>query len=165
MTRGVEPELLLWENFGVTSSSKFLRLLVYIVFVFFMLIVCFYIILLLETAMNNASDQVPDIQCPMDIDSAAANIDYLAEVSSRAGDFHCFCKNLFNSEGLSGIKSFMFPFDNGIHCKEWYNQYIIVLITIAGIAVLIIVGNVAVETIIQQGAQFTRPVNEQRIVT
>jgi hypothetical protein len=54
VTRGVEPELLLWENFGVTSSSKVVRLLVYIVFVIFMLIVCFYIILLLETAMNNA---------------------------------------------------------------------------------------------------------------
>jgi hypothetical protein len=59
----------------------------------------------------------------------------------------------------------MFPFDNMNHCFEWYNQYVIVLLTIAGIAVLIIIGNVSVETIIQSGAQFTRPVNEQKIVT
>jgi hypothetical protein len=32
--------------------------------------------------------------------------------------------------------------------------------TISGIAVLIILGNVAVELLIQYGAQFTRPVNE-----
>jgi hypothetical protein len=61
VSRGVEPELLLWENFGVTNSSKVVRLFMYIVFVFFMLIVCFYIILVLERAMNDASDQVPDI--------------------------------------------------------------------------------------------------------
>ena len=54
VSRGVEPELLLWENFGVTNSSKFVRLLIYIVFVFIMLIVCFIIILSLERAMNDA---------------------------------------------------------------------------------------------------------------
>lgn len=59
---------------------------------------------------------------------------------------------MFNSDGLSGIKTFQFPFDNGIHCGEWYNQYVIVIVTVAAIAVLIIIGNVAVEFIIQQGA-------------
>lgn len=61
VNRGVEPELLLWENFGVTGSSKMIRLFIYIIFVVFMLIFCFYIILVLERASNNASDQVPDI--------------------------------------------------------------------------------------------------------
>lgn len=59
---------------------------------------------------------------------------------------------MFNSEGLTGIKSFIFPLDGGIHCDEWYNQYVIVLITVAAIAILIIIGNVTVEFIIQQGA-------------
>lgn len=100
VTRGVEPELLLWENFGVTGSSKLIRLFIYIIFVLIMLTICFYIILLLERASNNASDQVPDIQCPSEIDSAAANIDFLSDVTSRAGDFHCFCKRLFEAKGI-----------------------------------------------------------------
>ena len=36
-------------------------------------------------------------QCPEVVDANAANIDYYAELSVRAGDFHCFCKNLFSS--------------------------------------------------------------------
>jgi hypothetical protein len=59
---------------------------------------------------------------------------------------------MFNSEGLTGIRTFQFPFDDDYHCSEWYSQYVIVLVTVAAIAILIIVGNVAVEFIIQQGA-------------
>jgi hypothetical protein len=52
VSRGVEPELLLWENFGVTYSSKLIRLFIYIIFVVIMLVICFYVILLLERASN-----------------------------------------------------------------------------------------------------------------
>jgi hypothetical protein len=57
----VEPELLIWENFGVTVWSRMIRMLLYIVFVLMMLVVCFYIILFLEQASNNASSEIPDI--------------------------------------------------------------------------------------------------------
>jgi len=52
--KSVEPELLIWENFGVTGISRFFRLMLYIVFVILMLVLCFYIISLLETASNEA---------------------------------------------------------------------------------------------------------------
>lgn len=77
--RGLEPELLLWENFGVSQNSRRIRYLVYFVFVVFMLIVCFYIIFSLEKAGDKASNEVPDIQCPSEVDANAANIDYYAD--------------------------------------------------------------------------------------
>ena len=58
----------------------------------------------------------------------------------------------------------MFPLDQKSHCNEWFSHYTTILMTISGIAVLIILGNVAVEVLIQYGAQFTRPINEQQIV-
>lgn len=79
MERGLEPELLLWENFGVSQNSRRFRLLVYFFFVVFMLIVCFYVIFLLEKASDKAENQVPDIQCPNEVDASAANIDYYAD--------------------------------------------------------------------------------------
>ena len=44
----VEPELLIWENFGVGKFSKAIRYILYIIFVILMLAVCFYIISYLE---------------------------------------------------------------------------------------------------------------------
>jgi hypothetical protein len=46
----VEPELLIWENFGVSKISRAFRILFYIIFVFCMLVLCFYIISFLEAA-------------------------------------------------------------------------------------------------------------------
>jgi hypothetical protein len=52
--KGIEPELLIWENFGISKFSRLLRTIIYIIFVLSMLTFCFYIIFLLENASNNA---------------------------------------------------------------------------------------------------------------
>ena len=52
--RGLEPELLIWENFGVTSNSRRVRLILYFVFTIGMLIACFYMVLGLEKAGDAA---------------------------------------------------------------------------------------------------------------
>jgi hypothetical protein len=109
--RCLEPEFLLWENFGVSNNSRRIRYFIYFIFVVFMLVVCFYIILLLEKAGDAASNEVPDVQCPTEVDINAANIDYYADISVRTGDFHCFCKNLLTNEGLQGVKGYIFPLD------------------------------------------------------
>ena len=75
----------------------------YYIFVAIMLIVCFYIIYELEQLSNEASDQIPDIQCPSTIDALAANLDSSADISVRNGDFHCFCKNLYTKSGFEAI--------------------------------------------------------------
>lgn len=90
----VEPELLLWENFGVSTSSRFFRLLFYILFVFTMLIVCVYVISYLETASNEAESELAGVQCRDGIDALAANLDAGVSSGKRSGDLHCFCKNL-----------------------------------------------------------------------
>jgi len=48
--QAVEPELLIWENFGVSYFSRFFRIILYLIFVLFMLLVCFYTIAFLEAA-------------------------------------------------------------------------------------------------------------------
>ena len=45
----VEPEILYWENFGVSKVSKAFRYIQYILFVFLILVLCFYILSLLES--------------------------------------------------------------------------------------------------------------------
>jgi len=44
----VEPDLLLWQNFGVSKKNRCCRSVIFFLFVIFVLIVCFYGILLLE---------------------------------------------------------------------------------------------------------------------
>jgi hypothetical protein len=62
------------------------------------------------------------------------------------------------------LRAYVFPLDKKQHCNEWFEHYTTIMITLTGIAILIIIGNVAVEVLIGYGAQFTRPVNEQQIV-
>ena len=54
--------------------------------------------------------------------------------------------------------------DDKTHCNEWFSQYWLVIATVVGIAVLVIVGNVFVEVLIQQGSRLTRPLNENEII-
>ena len=56
--QAVEPELLIWENFGVSTSSRFFRLMFYIIFVIAMLVGCVYIISYLENASNAAENEL-----------------------------------------------------------------------------------------------------------
>lgn len=63
----VEPELLLWPNFGVTSKARCFRILMFIFFVFVVLLVCFYSILLLENTVQKSEDSIPDIECQSDV--------------------------------------------------------------------------------------------------
>jgi hypothetical protein len=46
----------------------------------------------------------------------------------------------------------LFPIDKKPHCIEWYDNYIIVILTIFGIAVLIAIGNIGVEVLVIFGA-------------
>ena len=62
------------------------------------------------------------------------------------------------------MRSYMFPLDGEAHCNEWLQNFWIVIATVGGIAVLILIGNVTVELMIQYGSYLTRPVNEQVIV-
>ena len=54
----VEPELLLWENFGVSQWGRFVRVMLYVIFVLVMLIVCFYIISYLEGEQNHYENEL-----------------------------------------------------------------------------------------------------------
>jgi len=54
VSRGVEPELLIWENFGVSTSSRLVRVVIYVMFILFMLVVCFYLVYNLEQVSNIA---------------------------------------------------------------------------------------------------------------
>lgn len=56
--QAVEPELLIWENFGVSYFSRFFRIILYLIFVLFMLLVCFYTIAFLEAAQNEAQNEL-----------------------------------------------------------------------------------------------------------
>lgn len=108
----VEPELLIWENFGVSRSSRFFRIIFYILFVLFMLVACTYLISTLENASNEAENELSGVQCGTDIDPQAANLDFYADPSKRTGDFHCFCKNLLGTIGVRKMEAYLFPLDS-----------------------------------------------------
>jgi hypothetical protein len=107
----MEPELLIWENFGVSWFSRLFRSAFYIIFIIAMLIICFITIFELSQLVEDASIKIPDIQCQKVVDGSAANLDYYAAYTVRNGDFHCFCKNMLQKEGFSGIDKFQFPLD------------------------------------------------------
>lgn len=45
----VEPDLMLWENFGISKKNRCVRIVLYIIFVVSILLICFYSILVLES--------------------------------------------------------------------------------------------------------------------
>lgn len=149
--KGVEPELLIWENFGVSKFSKFFRLIFFIIFIIGMLVTCFKTIVALGNLTGEVSKQVPDIQCPKEIDSKSANLDFMVAVNVRNGDFHCFCKNLLSKIPVSELMSFKFPLDGMTHCSEWYLSYLIKIASTIGITATIITANTIIVFIMSYG--------------
>lgn len=160
----VEPEIILWENYGVKSTSRFLRIIFYFVFVFMMLLICFYVVYELEQLSNRTSRSMSDQNCRTNVDPQSANLDYYEDTSKRTGDFECFCKQTYQRDGFNTMISFIFPLDGKKHCPEWFNKYILVASIVIGILFLIIIGNIIVELLVLSGASLTRPRSELQIV-
>jgi len=76
--QAVEPELIIWENFGVRIFNRMFRIIFYIIFVFSLLTLCFYVVSILEQASNVAEKELSGVQCPNVVDAGAANLDFYA---------------------------------------------------------------------------------------
>lgn len=88
---GVEPELLNWENYSVTTPEKIIRQLIYAIWVIATLYACFMFVFTLEKIIIDAEAAVPTIVCKDGITAAMAEIDYYKKMFYRNGDFNCYC--------------------------------------------------------------------------
>jgi len=95
--RPVEPELLIWENFGVTTGSRFMRIVSYLIFIIVVLVGCLFMVSWLNMKSNEVAEKIPNVLCPESVDPYAANLDYTEGTETNEKEkFHCFCKNLLS---------------------------------------------------------------------
>lgn len=116
---GVEPELLNWENYSVTTPEKIIRQLIYAVWVTATLYGCFMFVFSLEKIIIDAETAVPDIVCKDGITASMAEIDYNKKEFYRNGDFNCYCKKLLTDEGAAKMREFAFPVSGDKKCSEY----------------------------------------------
>lgn len=126
VTHAVEPDLIIWQNFGVTRLSRCFRLLAFIFYVLFMLCCCFLSIVFLENFLRRSDRMVPDMECEPYVDMSQALADW-SNVGNLAatpnGDYHCYCKQVMDSSGISGVKNAVIDAATGVHCKEWWSWF------------------------------------------
>ena len=102
----VEPELLNWQNFGVTRKQRCMRNLAFIIIMLLLTVALFYGILFAESTIAEEELTFPVIECSADITKTLASADAYAfkENTEQAnGDFYCYCSNLYNSMGAKGL--------------------------------------------------------------
>ena len=114
VTPAVDPELLLWENFGVRGKQKCIRVAVYLLYMFTLLIGCFYGILYLENHIAQKEKTVLNVQCPegkkySKSDELLAKEYWDNRDTPSNVDYHCFCKWLSDTEGYEGVRDYLFP--------------------------------------------------------
>jgi len=158
----VDPELLLWQNFGVSKKQRCMRIIIFVIFVLGILSLCFYSILFLEYTIQDSEAKLPGYDCSGDVLITQASTDYFNDLENRNGDFVCFCENLYNKEGYYGLENKIFPISGLPRCLEWYSlsQKIALITTFVPLVMGII--NVLSEILIGFASQFTRPVNETK---
>jgi hypothetical protein len=110
----VEPDLILWQNFGVSKKSRFFRSIVFIFFTSLVLSFCFYGILQLERFIQKTEIAFPSqINCVEDkVSLTEASADFYSFESSdkdQTGDFYCFCNVAYKDNGIAGLKMIVFP--------------------------------------------------------
>ena len=77
VSKPVEPEMLIWENFGVNNFSRFVRVILYIIFIIIILILLLVGVSGLAVWQNDIGAQIPNLVCPNEVDPYAANLDYM----------------------------------------------------------------------------------------
>jgi len=55
----VEPDLVLWQNFGVSKKNRFVRVFLFVIFTFILLGICFFGILKLEHFIQKTDQSIP----------------------------------------------------------------------------------------------------------
>jgi len=167
VAKAVEPDLIIWENYGISVVGRIVRTLVYIVFFIGVLLFCFYAVVSLEARNQKLEESIPTLNCAsFKITERMALDDFKLDVSKRNGMYHCFCKKKEEKEGIFKTMEYKFKLDKDqTHCYDWiYKNY-----KIAGTALAIacVVGaiNVSVELLIGFGSEyFSKPRNHQQII-
>jgi len=108
----VEPELIIWNNFGIKRVERFLRSLLFYVIVLGLLVIVFTSVSTLEKKNWELAQLVPSLNCPAEITEAKASADYkIKDLPKRAGDYHCFCKNMLEKDGSGKTSAYKFKLD------------------------------------------------------
>jgi hypothetical protein len=110
----VDPELIIWQNFGMSKKQRFVRKALYYVYVLSVLLICFYSILRLEKLCQDSEDMVLSISCSS-VTEEAALADFDKKAKNRTGDFHCYCKNLYQDQGFDVLSDPL--------CDSWVLEY------------------------------------------
>lgn len=116
----VEPEIILWENFGF--KYLFLRRVVYIFELFIFLVLLFSLLYGINHLKSFQEGIQPDLQCPRSVTMDDAFKDFQTKQEERTGDYHCYCKNLLETAVTTGLVSARFP-DGEKHCNAWLQSY------------------------------------------
>jgi len=74
-----EPDLIIWQNIGLKRRHRCWRRMVYIFYFILMMFICFYSIVLLENASEEAESFIPDITCSTDVTAFQAELDAVSE--------------------------------------------------------------------------------------
>lgn len=128
-----------------------------------MIIGCCSGVFYFENLNKEAAELVPSIRCRSFISSAKAYEDWLNTKDKNKlanGDYHCYCKNIFETMGLDHLLATKLLGEEG-DCKTWHDQQnkVFWVSILAPIFVALI--NALTEVGFQQGSEFTRPINHQ----
>lgn len=153
---GVEPELLNWENYSVTTPEKIIRQLIYAVWVIATLYACFMFVFTLEKIIIDAEAAVPTIVCKDGITAAMAEIDYNKKMFYRNGDFNCYCEKLLADDGAAKMREFAFPVSGDKKCSEYETaaRNLTVLPLLMGVIIGIV--NFITEQVVRIGTKYIK---------
>lgn len=161
IVKAVDPELITWPNWSLSKTSRSCRIVAYVLFQIAILIISYVIVLQLENLDLDLGKTVPSAPCPKKVTEAEAFKDLSIKDSvKRSGQYHCFCKSMFEKETYGYIRDYKFSQDKKTHCHDWFVSYYGVQVLGLVIPATVGVINIGVEVIIGYASEFfARPVN------
>lgn len=117
----VEPDLINWHNFGVRKVQRYFRTFLFLLFVVAMIFGCCIGVVYMENTVKSAEAKIPQIDCNYEVSPEKAYADFLnfndpALVPN--GEYHCFCKNIYEKDGMLKIDDVKLGDDGS--CKDWF---------------------------------------------
>lgn len=98
----VDPQLIIWENYGINLYERIARSLGFWVFSFLFLLFVFWSVTSLENMNQKMAAMAPNVPCDATIEEQKAIDDFGIEtLTRRKGDYHCFCKNMAANNGTT----------------------------------------------------------------
>ena len=153
METAVDPELINWENLGLTKGARCFRITFATIISILLLLATTLLILYVKVQETELKQDAISCATDTEITEAAALADTKLPEDQQSNKMYCYCRSIFwekINDNESPYSDMRYEFEDGeMHCWSWFQDYSLSKTLLYAVPFSIIVVNFISKTILR----------------